>query len=252
MIKKLFITAFTAAILTSNTLEAQRKEQIVEQTVNSRTKIEICKGEGAVYLLSRRASEKSLDVLCRDNKVKLEDAWLHQDSALHDIGYEEERENVKISHNTIAEYTNRAVRGDTLFIYHIHSKKTKGKKFFPPSRADIFMYAYAKDFSQSYSVNLSSRVFDGTGMWEIDTSPEFLSAITSEGADQNRGYITRILRTGYKVDVWSKRNRAPRDEIERISRKYNPEEINKYIALMKTIGVNLKYTSSENLQQQSK
>jgi hypothetical protein len=206
-------------------------------------KVDVRKGCGTHYFLSKPESEKSLDALCRQKNVKKEDAWLQIGDTLVDIGQVERRSKVFIPNDSILKYMGNARSGDTITFFHNHPKSYKRRKFYPPSREDIFIFSYIKNEASQRGLVFQGAVFDGRGKWETDTSTEFYEMIEMDRNSKiNRKYFSGIIQECRNMDMWGRKNKAG------VSGEFSPHALEKYISTMKMIGVSVNYTPSNVLQ----
>jgi hypothetical protein len=138
--------------------------------------IDVVPGLGTEYQLSLAEGEQEIGHLSQ--RAAKEDAWAYLDRAgvWKDIGLHEATADVEIDLEGLRPlFTSSVTRGGTIYVYHIHpSAALPAGRVYPPSFGDIYAHARLKRaLRQRDGLSLTSRVLDGTGIWEYDTSDAF-------------------------------------------------------------------------------
>jgi|GEM_PF-5124048 hypothetical protein len=250
-LKKILLT--TGLILTIGANNQVQKTDL-NQATKELLKIEyesrqitIRKGIGTTYNVSKSQAEKSLDALCRNKKIILEDAWMHYNNILIDIGMEEKPDTVRIFTIPvlIQSYSSNI---DTITLYHTHPALYDKNNFCPQSIWDIISHARISAVCNP-KTTLIGKVFDGSGMWEMELDEGLVSRINKNKESLKNEYIRIEYTIQRNYSEWHNRDYSGINFIKWFTKsKENKKIRNKHINQMRQLGVELKYTPSDSIK----
>jgi hypothetical protein len=155
--------AMAAAIPVAYHVEVPEKTIDVVHGLGAEYRVGLAEGEREIARLSLRARE--------------EDAWafLEREGIWKDIGFHESTADVEIDLEGLRPLFAGSGREGRIYVYHIHPAAVlPAGRIYPPAFGDIYAHARLKRALRDRDeVSLTSRVIDGTGVWEYDTSGDF-------------------------------------------------------------------------------
>ena len=125
------------------------------------SKIKIVLGSGTEYKMSLKEAERELHKLARNSYT--EDAWMYHDGTLTDVGMCATKKLIQFDIERI--FSTEYKPEDTIYIFHIHPKKSSKMKINPPTGLDFFLEQDIKRGLNLKEEQVISKVFDGIGRW---------------------------------------------------------------------------------------
>lgn len=208
----------------------------------SDTSIKVTPGIGASYEVTQKEYEKSLHELAKT--AEKEDVYLKIKNKLHDIGYNEKKRKADVNLEKLVTLLKENQPEEASFT-HIHPTKCKfedvNQDVYPPSPGDMELLVDIKNElrEKQISTKLTSKVYDGHGIWEYDITKELETQLKVRIEND----FGKIFRPGAML-LHMQMGTA----IEKILQNPNltrQEKIMIYIEAVKKFGVLLKYTPIE-------
>lgn len=215
--KKTLPSLLAAATLACSTLPRERPKAYESLPIQVR------RGSGTVYNLSKEAGEEALHLLAKT--AKCEDYWIFTNNQWIDVGVNETTDGVNGDYEVFKKFAKEVVTE-----YHIHPRDDKC--IYPPSSKDIIKHSNLKLELRKQGIGLESKVYDGEGEWTYAVSKDvetFLSLKNVKRHDKTFEELfceTVVAATVLFID--SENN--PRDEL-----------IQRYIQKVNDFGVYLTY-----------
>lgn len=185
--------------------------------------IEVRRGSGTIYNLSKEAGEQALHLLART--AKLEDYWIFTSNQWIDVGVNETPDGVNGDYEAFKKFAKEVVTE-----YHIHPKTDR--IIYPPSSKDIIKHSNLKLELRKQGISLESKLYDGEGEWTYTVSRDvetFLSLKNIKRRDKTFEELFRETVVAATVLFIDSENN-PRDEL-----------IQRYIQKVSDFGVYLTY-----------
>ena len=215
--KKTLPSLLAAAALACSTVSRERP------AAHELLPIQVRRGSGTVYNLSKEEGERALHLLART--AKLEDYWIFTNNQWIDIGVNETPDGVNGDYELFKKFAKEFVTE-----YHVHPRDDRC--IYPPSSKDVIKHSNLKLELRKQGISLESRLYDGEGEWTYTVSKDvetFLSLKNVKRHDKTFEELFRETVVAATVLLIDSENN-PRDEL-----------IQRYIQKVSDFGVYLTY-----------
>ena len=196
--------------------------------------IQAKEGEGYIYTVSESEGSKQVHEVAKT--AEKEDIWLYVAGKWYDVGVSEEKDNASVYLDGVVKLLkkNHKDEKEVKFV-HIHPKKVIEERVSPPSVYDLELHGKLKKMLRDkLTMKLISEVYDGDGVWTYEISDKLEEDILN--AAHNSFSKWEITRGNIFIEeLFTLRDKE-------LSRK---EKIEKYISVVKNLGVILSYTPLE-------
>jgi hypothetical protein len=192
--------------------------------------IQVVPGEGSHYVVSAISGEKRLHELAKISQT--EDYWMRFGDQWFDMGLNEDSTSVDNSGTNLLYLLNDHRLEKEVGEYHIHPKAFVQGGYGQPSIGDIKNHAKLSSTAQQLGLNLTSKVFDGMGIWDYSITDNVRELLSSPKSLEDVDDLVEFVGNYEKIqrDITLQQDLSV------------TQKINKHIAQMEKIGVLLDYT----------
>ena len=192
--------------------------------------ISVVPGSGNSYAVSGESGEKRLHELAKASQM--EDYWVRFGNQWFDMGINESSTSVEDSGTELLYLLNGHRSEREVGEYHIHPKKFVEGGYGPPSIGDIKHHAELSSITRQLGLNLTSKVFDGRGVWTYSVTDNVRELLYSQRSMKDISDLDEFIRDYEQIQI----------KITLQQDLNVTQRINTHIAQMQKIGVLLDYS----------